>query len=168
MVLPIVAVALACSDSTILQPDPRLGADVVSTGIAVSFRLLEDPANDDWGTQWVTPGGILQVRGADFGYLVVGDLVGQQRTRGDELVLNLNNGKGTAAGTMLFVLTAPGAGTFECRFHGSIENFPLHIQRGVFYDCKGSGYYADLRMKGSYNNESNPGVGDFDATAEIW
>ena len=167
--LPLLMFAFACNNSTPVQPDADLMLAATQAGRMVyDVEYLGDDPGSDWGNSRITPSNVLFITDFDFGYFVVGDLVGYQNLVGGSCKINLKNGKGTCNALAYYDFDSPYDGTFECRMHGSIENYPEHLQYAKIFSCKGTGDFEGKNMHGTVNNEANPGVGDFVGTLEIW
>ncbi len=158
--VPLVMLAFACNDSTLVQPDALMLAAPQAGRTVYEFDLI-DVGPNDWGTLRETPSGILHLWGYHFIYEAEGELEGFQHVYGRGRI-DTNTGKGNASGTQLFELTKPGVGTFECRWHSQIDG---DAQHGWFYSCKGTGEFEGMKMKGESVTEDGL---IFASTAEIW
>jgi hypothetical protein len=81
-------------------------------------------------------------------------------------MIDTRTGKGEASGSSHYDLTGPGVGTLECTWQSKLYDFPVVVQYGQS-SCKGTGYFEGWKVKGTTNNESNPGGSIYDATAEV-
>jgi hypothetical protein len=161
---PLLVLALACSDSSVLQPDDDFS---ISAAAAPRMVLTWQETLDlgDWGEQSLTPGGVLQLRNFDFGYSVAGDLVGYNHVMGRAMI-DTKTGQGNGSGPAHLDLTSPGVGTLECTWHSKIYDYPVILQYGEG-SCEGTGYYEGWKMKFTGSNENNPGLAIYDYTAEV-
>ncbi len=161
--LPVLVFAVACSDSTVVRPD------VLSISAARAPRMVltwqETLDLGDWGEQRLTPGGVLQLRNFDFGYLVAGDLSGYSHVYGRAMI-DTKTGRGNGSGPAHYDLTVPGVGTLECRWHSKIYNYPVIVQYGEA-SCEGTGYYEGWKLTVTTNNANNPGLPIYDYIAEV-
>jgi hypothetical protein len=177
VLLPLLALAVACSDDGILQPDAAAPPDMLAAD-----WLPNTPANDGWhftavstytgpidpGVLRITPGGVMLIDGVWNGFDVTGDIVGRNYWYG-KVRLNLGQVKGPAIGQwVVFDLTEPAVGRFECRMNGLSINYPgpEFTLAGDLYSCHGSGAFEGMHMKGRYSNRIGTDI--YDTVGVIW
>jgi hypothetical protein len=173
--LAILALAAAC-DEGILQPEAAAPPEVAAAAVPVT------PANGGWefttvatfagaidpGTTRITRGNIMHWDGILYAYVLTGDLEGMWYWSGKANV-DLDRGTGVLQGELvIFDLTSPGAGTFECRTLGHSEDTfgPQWSLGGPMMACHGSGDFEGMHMKGYGANR--PGEYVFDIRGVIW
>ena len=180
-VLPFLLFALACGDSTLVEPPAETELDLVVTADRAVRTEYTFQANRDWScgeaegclpaTVRYTPSGVGFFNDFRALFVVTGGLVGDLWVMAD-IKINLNNGKGTASGTAFFDLTEPGVGTFECQVHADYEGYNAassfrYVEHARYSSCEGTGDFEGKKMKAWLNNEANPGLAIVDGVAEI-
>ena len=161
--LPILALALACDDAAVLEPeaDPLFAPASRPLMVLTVYETFDQPYS---GETSVTPSGIIQMRDIHNGFNVFGDLVGYSHYFGLARI-DTRSGKGGASGTALYELTSPGVGTLECTWASEISGFPaapVQISHGT---CSGTGYYDDWKAK--YEGYMDPATGMVTGTFEV-
>ncbi len=102
----------------------------------------------------------------DNGFFVTGDVVGYSHAYGRARI-DTRTGEGNGSGTLHYDLTEPGVGTLECNWHSKIHSFPGPFVQNSEMVCHGTGHFDGWLVKARGNNEANPGVGVYTATAEV-
>jgi len=158
----------ACNDSTVLQPDDlSVAAAAASRTEYVGWCnwVPDHPDAVEW-TLRTTPSGVLHMYGGTNVLECDGPLEGVQYVSG-AATINLRNGKGGFRGTTVWDL---GDGSFDCPSHTEIEGYlppDFEFIQKSKYTCKGSGVFDGKKMKGTFSNEQNPGVGNYYYVAEM-
>ena len=186
--LPLLALIAACTDAGLVQPEPESAPAPVAfdhatgapLGVKPSYAFhasvdgLCGPAEGcSGGTSWSTPSGVLHGEGVTLRLVVAGELTGEAWVSFGYSI-NLRNGKGVGRGvTVLFNLTDPGSGSFECTaghgaFDGYMPPYFAFVEYTTYLGCHGSGDFDGMRMVFRMTNEANPGLGEYEGTARIW
>jgi len=164
LLYPILTLALACNDATVFQPDEDLTFSAASAPwLVLTWQETFDQPYA--GESWVTESGILQMRSIDNGFSVTGELVGYAHVYG-RVMIDTRTGNGNGSGSAHYDLTEPGVGTLECTWNSKLYEFPVFVQYGQSF-CKGTGHFEGWKVKGTTTNETNPGIGVYDVTAEV-
>jgi hypothetical protein len=182
-VLPVLVLAAACVDTTPVGPPDDAGLTVDASvlpaaGTSYSFHASVDPLcgpaeGCSGGTSWATPSGVLHGKDVTLRLVLTGPLAGEAWVSFD-YGINLGNGKGVGHGvTVLFNLTDPGSGSFECTAgHGGFDGYmpPLFafVEHTTYLGCHGSGDFDGMGMMFRMTNEANPGIGEYEGTAQVW
>jgi len=164
----LVFLTLAC-DGQPVEPETSTQPNVDPSFGATSTLTLDWQETFDQpyaGSSRVTPSGILHLSEVDNGFFVTGDVVGYSHAYGGARV-DTRTGQGNGSGTLHYDLTEPGVGALDCTWHSKLYNFPGPFVQYSEMVCHGSGYFDGWKMKVSGNNEANPGVGIYTATAEV-
>jgi hypothetical protein len=182
ILVPALAFAMACAYDLPVAPRQDIpGVAPLATSIPPVRTSYSMQATRDWtcgpaegcspGATTVTPSGVLKVDGFVGRFLATGGLAGEIWVTAD-FSINLNDGRGVAQATAVFVLIAPVAGTFECRGHADYEGYHApsfaYIEHVRYASCRGTGGFDGSKMEIWMNNEAHPGVPLLDGTAEIW
>ena len=174
--LPILALAVACSDDGILQPEPAAPPDVTAAALPVT------PGNGGWeftavatflgpvdpGTIRITRGNVMHWDGMLNAFVLTGDLEGMEYWYGKANIA-LDHGTGPVLGqSVVFELTSPGVGAFDCKTNGVLDDAfgPQSSLAGIVLACDGSGDFEGMHMKGRVANR--PGTYIYDLTGVIW
>jgi hypothetical protein len=167
--LPLLVFAVACNDSTLVQPenDLTIAADARAARTVVTWQEVFDQSYA--GESFTTPSGVLHMWGIENGFNLTGDLEGYSLVYG-RCQINLNSGEGGCGSITISYaideyLSAPVDGGFECAGHTEIEGFPAALVQRGYFDCKGTGYFEGLHMKAQGTNENLPA---YQMTGEIW
>ena len=162
--IPLLALALACAESPVLEPDADATFSSASQP-ALVLTWLETFDQQYAGDVRSTPSGILQMRDIDNGFSVTGDLVGYVHVYGRAMI-DLRTGIGNGSGSMRYDLTEPGVGSLDCDWSSKITGFPVFEQE-AHATCLGSGYFEGWKVKTTGDNFINPGVGIYAYIGEV-
>ena len=164
LLLPILALALACEEA----PNHQADADPLFAPASRQLMVLNAVETFDQpytGDITVTPSGILHMRNIHNGFVVSGDLEGYNHVYGQAMI-DTRTGRGEASGTSLYELTSPGVGTLECTWKSKLYDYPVFLQYAK-YTCNGTGYFEGMKVKIYGNNDANPGVGIYAGLVEV-
>ncbi len=188
-VLSILALAMACTDANVTQPESLVALDAATPGepqlTTINGRFTAPKAGWKFQAQLVftgpiaagemsmTPSGVMHVTGAINAFDIIGDLEGSNTFNGNYHI-DTKTGRGGAInlhGT--FELTSPGVGTFECggssfRIEGYLPPAYAFVQSGNMAGCNGTGAFEGMHMKGQFTNEGDPGSSTYDVWGVIW
>jgi hypothetical protein len=175
VLIPILALAAACGDGGIVQPEHAPPPDLAAAAVPNSPNHGWDftaratfVGSLDPGDLRITPGNVAHFTGYVNEFALTGDLMGTMYFAGTSRLV-LRTGKGpVVAEAVLFDLTSPMLGTFECRANGMADDYPAadFTVVGKVFSCDGTGDFEDMRLKGSFAN--TPGTFDYDMTGVIW
>jgi len=183
--LPLIALVLSCSDSTLVQPpiETELAVTQASAkGLAegqrtqYAIQFVQDAFCTDCDPMemWMTPSMIVHFGNGTNGFFLTGELEGyaliSAGTNG--AMANFRNGKAVGSGILHVDLTVPKVGAFDCHWHAQWENyappFDTYVEYGKWFNCKGSGGFEGERMVLWNDNSATPGLPLNTGIAEIW
>jgi hypothetical protein len=178
--LPILTLALACSDDGILQPEPAVPPDVVMAArpftpanggleftVVGSYVTTLAP-----GTTRITPGGVMLIEDYSNLFDVTGDLEGSMIWTGNvHTVLDKLAGPALGQTVVLEISKVLGedvSGNFVCRSNGlsigyGTADFTYH---GKMIGCAGHGDFDGMHLKADFAVRTGGVV--YDVTGVIW
>lgn len=177
VLLPVLTLALACSDTTFVEPpiEPEPGPSVVAAKVmTMAYNFEADifwfcDAELGCGTDRVTPSGVAHGKGLEIGLISTGELVGELWVTADYNI-NMVNGTGIANASAVLNLTSPGIGSFECKGHAEFEGYSppdfAYVEHLRYSGCKGSGDFEGKKMK-FWADNAGPGSTHYVGVAEI-
>lgn len=179
--IPFLALALACTDTTLIEPptgpelDPVVAADKAGrTQYVVQFMAdFECDQCSPWEER-VTPSMLYHTGNGTNGFFVTGELEGYALISGGTNAGNVNfrTGKGIGSGTLHVDLTQPAEGAFDCHWHATWEGYMppdwIYVEYGKWFNCKGFGAFEGKQMTLWNDNAANPGWPYNEGIAEIW